>query len=69
MTDRRVEMGEPPAIIAEGLTRRFGQVAALSGVDLEVPPGTVAGLLGLLGPNGARRPRRREARLRHGGWP
>ena len=30
-------MGEPAAIIAEGLTRRFGQVPALSGADLEVP--------------------------------
>ncbi|MEQ8833475.1 MAG: ATP-binding cassette domain-containing protein [Miltoncostaeaceae bacterium] len=39
-----------PAIEARGLTKRFGEVTALSGVDLEVPRGTV---LGLLGPNGA----------------
>jgi daunorubicin resistance ABC transporter ATP-binding subunit len=38
------------AIAARGLTKRFGDVAALDGVDLEVPRGTV---FGLLGPNGA----------------
>ncbi|MFD1546318.1 ATP-binding cassette domain-containing protein [Nonomuraea guangzhouensis] len=37
-------------IVVEGLTKRFGEVAALKGVDLDVPAGTV---LGLLGPNGA----------------
>jgi ABC-2 type transport system ATP-binding protein len=35
---------------AEGLTKTFGEVEALRGVDLEVPEGTV---LALLGPNGA----------------
>ncbi len=39
-----------PAILVEGLTKSFGQVRALRGIDLSVPPGTV---LGLLGPNGA----------------
>ncbi|MGH2686241.1 MAG: ATP-binding cassette domain-containing protein [Actinomycetota bacterium] len=39
-----------PAILVEGLTKRFGAVAALDGVDFDVPPGTV---FGLLGPNGA----------------
>jgi daunorubicin resistance ABC transporter ATP-binding subunit len=38
------------AIMAEGLCKRFGQVAALDGVDLELPAG---GVLGVLGPNGA----------------
>jgi daunorubicin resistance ABC transporter ATP-binding subunit len=38
------------AITVEGLTKRFGTVAALDGVDFEVPPATV---FGLLGPNGA----------------
>src|SRR5438067_2816123 len=41
---------ETPAILAEGLVKRFGKVNALDGVDLTVPAGTV---LGLLGPNGA----------------
>jgi len=39
-----------PAIVAEGLVKRFGNVRALDGVDLELPEGSV---LGLLGPNGA----------------
>jgi ABC-2 type transport system ATP-binding protein len=39
-----------PAISVTGLTKSFGEVRALDGVDLEVDPGTV---LGLLGPNGA----------------
>ena len=41
---------QPPAILIEGLTKRFGRVQALAGIDLAVAPGTV---LGLLGPNGA----------------
>src|SRR5918995_5794701 len=38
------------AIRAEGLTKRFGEIDALAGIDLSVPAGTV---FGLLGPNGA----------------
>jgi ABC-2 type transport system ATP-binding protein len=38
------------AIRVEGLTKRFGAVEALSGIDLDIPKGTV---FGLLGPNGA----------------
>jgi ABC-2 type transport system ATP-binding protein len=38
------------AIVVEGLTKRFGTVAAVDGVSFEVPAGTV---FGLLGPNGA----------------
>ena len=37
-------------IRAEGLSKRYGTVQALDGLDLAVPEGTV---LGLLGPNGA----------------
>ena len=38
------------AIVAEALTKRFGQVTAVDGIDLQVKEGTV---FGLLGPNGA----------------
>jgi len=37
-------------IQTEGLTKRFGQVTALDGVDLAVPEGSICGFLG---PNGA----------------
>src|ERR1700674_3494626 len=43
-------VGEQPAILVEGLTKSFGDVHALRGIDLVVPRGTV---LGVLGPNGA----------------
>ena len=39
-----------PAVLAEGLTKRYGSVVALEGLDLAVDPGEV---LGYLGPNGA----------------
>jgi ABC-2 type transport system ATP-binding protein len=39
-----------PAVLAEGLTKRFGSTDALRGVDLEVERAQV---LGVLGPNGA----------------
>jgi len=39
-----------PAILVEGLTKSFGEIHALRGIDLSVPQGTV---LGVLGPNGA----------------
>ena len=38
------------AVEASGLTKRYGNVVALDGLDLAVPAGSV---LGLLGPNGA----------------
>jgi ABC-type branched-subunit amino acid transport system ATPase component len=44
-----------PVVTVNGLAQRFGQVAALDGVDFEAAAGTI---FGLLGPNGqARRPR------------
>jgi ABC-2 type transport system ATP-binding protein len=43
-------IGEQPAILVEDLTKSFGDVQALRGIDLSVPRGTV---LGVLGPNGA----------------
>ncbi len=50
--DRRPTAGKrsPPAIVVEQLTKRFGDVCALDGVDLQVEEGNV---LSLLGPNGA----------------
>ncbi len=42
--------GSGPAILVENLTKSFGEVHALRGIDLSVPRGTV---LGVLGPNGA----------------
>jgi ABC-2 type transport system ATP-binding protein len=39
-----------PVIKTTGLSKRYGRVSALSGLDLEVAPGEV---LGYLGPNGA----------------
>ncbi len=38
------------AIKVEGLTKRFGSVVALGGIDFQVPAATI---FGLLGPNGA----------------
>jgi ABC-2 type transport system ATP-binding protein len=38
------------AIEVEGLTKRFGSVVALGGIDFQVPTATI---FGLLGPNGA----------------
>src|SRR5262252_7985149 len=43
-------VGDMPAVVAEGLVKRFGETEALRGVDLEIERGHV---LGLLGPNGA----------------
>ncbi len=45
-----VESDGHPAISVSGLSKSFGDVQALSGVDLDVAGGAV---LGLLGPNGA----------------
>jgi ABC-2 type transport system ATP-binding protein len=39
-----------PAVMAEGLAKRYGDTLALDGLDLEIAAGSV---LGLLGPNGA----------------
>jgi branched-chain amino acid transport system ATP-binding protein len=40
----------PPLLRAHQLSRRFGGLQAVSGVDLDLPPGR---LLGVIGPNGA----------------
>jgi ABC-2 type transport system ATP-binding protein len=41
---------DSPAVEADGLKKAFGQVVALDGLSLQVPAGSV---LGLLGPNGS----------------
>ncbi len=43
-------MQMPSAIHLRGVVKRFGSIAAVDGLDLEVPYGTC---VGLLGPNGA----------------
>jgi ABC-2 type transport system ATP-binding protein len=43
-------MGRPAAVRAQGITKCFGDVVALDGVDLDVAPGQIHGLVG---PNGA----------------
>jgi lipooligosaccharide transport system ATP-binding protein len=40
----------PPAISLQGVVKRFGEIVAVDGLDLEVPTGVC---FGLLGPNGA----------------
>jgi ABC-2 type transport system ATP-binding protein len=45
-----VRSSPEPAVLTEGLGKRYGDTPALSGLDLAVQPGTV---LGLLGHNGA----------------
>jgi ABC-2 type transport system ATP-binding protein len=45
-----VVMPDQPALKAEGLIKNYGKTKALTGLDLEVPAGTI---YGLLGPNGA----------------
>jgi ABC-2 type transport system ATP-binding protein len=46
----QIPQNTPTAIRVEGLTKRFGDLEALAGIDFEVPTGSV---LGVLGPNGA----------------
>ncbi|MFI5694537.1 ABC transporter ATP-binding protein [Kribbella sp. NPDC051586] len=43
-------MDTPPAVRARGITKYFGEVVALDGVDLDVASGQIHGLVG---PNGA----------------
>lgn len=53
MTDllsARPSVVDGPALVAEGLTHRFGDLVAVDDVSLTVPRGTV---YGLLGPDGA----------------
>ncbi len=48
--EKEVSLDSPAAIQTLGLTRRFGDLVALNGLDLSVGSGTI---FGLLGPNGA----------------
>jgi ABC-2 type transport system ATP-binding protein len=47
---RQAVMSEDMAIVASGLTRRFGRVVAVNGIDLAIPR---ARIFGFLGPNGS----------------
>jgi ABC-2 type transport system ATP-binding protein len=49
-TARRASGGPSPAVRARGLSKSFGEVVALDGVDLEIARGQVHGVVG---PNGA----------------
>ncbi|ESR25578.1 daunorubicin resistance protein DrrA family ABC transporter ATP-binding protein [Lutibaculum baratangense] len=46
----RLAAGATPAVSARGLTKRFGELVAVDGIDLEVPRGMI---FAILGPNGA----------------
>jgi ABC-2 type transport system ATP-binding protein len=48
LADRGMPSGS--AVCARGLVKRFGQVRAVDGIDLDVPRGLI---FGILGPNGA----------------
>lgn len=43
-------MSQEPLLVVENITKSFGGVLALSGVDLQVNPGDI---LGIIGPNGS----------------
>jgi ABC-2 type transport system ATP-binding protein len=47
---RTIAASGAPAIVAEGLTKRFGTFTAASGISFSIPRGQI---FGLLGPNGA----------------
>ena len=49
-TYRRIPESAEPAIIAQGLTKRFGDFTAASEISFSIPRGQI---FGLLGPNGA----------------
>src|SRR3954470_24188193 len=50
MTVRPTTSEQPLAIRLRGIVKRYGEITAVNGLDLDVPEGTC---VGLLGPNGA----------------
>src|SRR3954467_13526724 len=50
MTVRPTPAEQPLAIRLRGIVKRYGEITAVDGLDLDVPEGTC---VGLLGPNGA----------------
>jgi len=49
-TEETARAGDDPAIVTDGLTKRYGDVTAVDGLDLAIERGSV---YGFLGPNGA----------------
>jgi len=47
---QRAGTGQPPAIALRGISKSFGSVQAVQGIDLDVAPGEI---VAFLGPNGA----------------
>jgi ABC-2 type transport system ATP-binding protein len=50
MTTTHDDSGGPPAVQVRGLVKRYGDKAAVDGLDLDIHPGEI---VALLGPNGA----------------
>ena len=50
MSERAAPRTDGGAVVCHGLTKRFGTVTALDGLELDVPAGSI---FGFLGPNGA----------------
>ena len=48
--DRGPSAVREPAVIVRGVTKAYGDVQALAGIDIDIEPATV---FALLGPNGA----------------
>ncbi len=50
ISDAASVLANEPVLVAQGVTKQFGGLVAVDGVDLSIPRGAIAGLIG---PNGA----------------